>query len=105
MLKLVNCLLGAACLVILGSDVVAATREYEIHHEVSAAAADSVGLSEAVSIAESHVAGRAVDADLQSLFGRDTWGVDVVSGDRKTRVWVDAGDGIVDIMTPEQPSR
>ena len=100
MLKLINGIVGVACFAILGSDVLAATQDYKLHRELSMVSAYKVGLNEAVSIAETRVNGRAVDVHLVSFAGRDAWDIDVMNGERKIVVWVDACNGNVDITAP-----
>lgn len=100
MLKLINSLLAAACFVILASDVLAATHELQLKHDFGATPKDKIGLSEAVSIAEGRVDGRAVDADLVRLAGIDTWNVDVMANGEHVRVSIDARNGAVDIERP-----
>ena len=100
MLKLVNGLLAAACFVILGSDVLAATHELELRHAFGAIPKDKIGLTEAVSIAEARVDGRALDANLVRFAGEDSWNVDVLSKGAHVHVSIDAHTGAVDIVEP-----
>jgi uncharacterized membrane protein YkoI len=100
MLKLINGLLGAACFVILGSDVLAATHELELRHAFGAAPQDKIGLPEAVSIAETRVDGRAVDAALIRFAGEDSWSVDVLAKGAHVHVSIDARTGAVDVVEP-----
>jgi len=96
MLRLVNGLLGAACFVILASDVLAATHQLELKHAFGAMPNDRVGLREAISIAESRANGRAVDATLVRFAGEDSWSVDVATHGTHVHVSVDARTGAVD---------
>ena len=105
MLKLINGLLAAACFVILGSDVLAATHDLELRHSFVAAPKDKIGLREAVSIAEARVDGRAVDVNLVNFGEDDQWDVKVASGNRYLHVWVDASSGRFTIAQPPQGSR
>jgi uncharacterized membrane protein YkoI len=97
MLKLINVVLGAACFVILASDVMAASHELDLMKSFSAPSADKIGLHEAVSIAEDRTDGRAVDANLSRFAGVDVWNVDVMSNGRHIYVSIDARNGAADI--------
>lgn len=103
MLRLVNGVLGVVCFVILASNVLAASHDLKLLREFGAAPKDKIGLSDAVSIAESRVDGRAVDAKLVAFGGHDAWDVEVLAAGTKLRVWVDARNG--DVATPSAQSK
>ena len=105
MLKLVNRVLGAVCLLILASNVLAAGRDLKLLREFGAASKDKIGLRDAVSIAESRLDGCAVDAKLVALGGHDAWDVEVLADGAKLRVWIDARNGDVDATEPSAPGR
>ena len=106
MLKLINVLLGAACFVILASDVMAASHELDLMTSFSAPSKDRVGLREAISIAEDRTDGRAVDANLSHFAGVDVWNVDVMANGRHVYVSIDARNGAADIaQSSPQASR
>lgn len=106
MLKLVNAALAVICLVILASDVLAATQEFQLKQSLAAPSRDWVGLREAISIAEDRGHGRALDANLSRTAQVDVWNVDVLSNGRHVHVSIDARNGVVDVVKPSaQPAR
>jgi len=104
MLKFINGFLGAACFVILTSDVLAATHQLEMKRSFAALPKDRVGLREAISIAESRANGRAVGATRVRFAGEESWSIDVLAKGRHVHVTVDTATGAADFATPQLQS-
>ena len=97
MLKAINGVLGALCLVVLSSEVLAATEVPGAAHSPAAAVSDGVDLSQALSLATDRVGGRVVDAKLGAHKGRRTWEVVMEQGGKTVRLWVDARTGEIEV--------
>ena len=101
-----------ASLVVLGSDVLATSHNDGVQRDGKVklddkidpressplAEADTVDLSEALSLAESHAHGTVLDADLKAHQGHNAWDVVMIEDGTKFRVWVDARNGSVQVQ-------